>query len=440
MKTWSDSPFRPVVGPDEVPEGRVLSEDDGESKQVHEIAGRPGWLAKLYKNPLPESSAATLQRLVYLPTVMSRRDQAVVDSCVAWPVARIVDGGRVLGVVMAKAPDHFFVRLLKQFSGVLGEESPLVLDWLVHTDEACAKRGIEPAGVQVRKRAMGELLAVGSLFASHGLVYADWSYSNVFWEQGTGATFVIDMDTCGMGSREWIESHSWEDPLFPETDKRPLTVYSDRYKLAVLTARCLTGERKDPLAAHRALERQFGVTPLSAAVERALTARSPEDRPAPDELLAALDGSLGETRIAVPSGASSGNVIGTIPVGRPSAPEEPSSRGNVVGAVDLRGRTPDTTPVPAPDVSPAPVPQPATDNPDPAGPVAPSTPAPAPAPVAPSTPAPAPTPASTRARAPARTRARTGTPRRGPFASAVRLGTFLLVLYLIARSVLGWLP
>jgi hypothetical protein len=434
-RTWSDSPFRPVVGPEEVPVGRLLSEGDGESRQVHEIDGHPGWLAKLYRSPLSDASAATLQKLVYLPTVMSLPDQDVVDSRISWPVARIIEGGRVLGVVMAKAPDRFFARL-KQFSGGYGDEAPLLLDWLVTTDDACAKRGIRPAAPEVRQRAMRELLAVGALFARHGIVYADWSYGNAFWEQGTGAAFVIDMDTCGIGSRAWIESHGWEDPLFPESRRRPLTLYSDRYKLAVLTVRCLTGERQDPLAAHRTLVGLTGETPLSELLGRALTARRPEDRPAPHELYAALGGAAGPGGPGVAESAGPGNVVGTVQVGRVSAgapaasapapapvsPEVGPAPGNVTGSVNLRGRVRP----PAPAVVPQTVQPPPPPIPVPTPPTTPPAPSIPPAPSVPPTPQP-----SVQAPSPV--------PRRRKRRPVLRTALLVLVLYLIAHFALGWL-
>ncbi|MFD3308178.1 hypothetical protein [Streptomyces sp. NPDC058694] len=323
MRTWSDSPFRAVVQRHDVPATHVIAEDNGESTQVHEIAGQPGWLAKLYRRPLTDAAAATLQTLVYLPTVMSQQDRDLVDRCVSWPVARICDGPYIVGVVMAKAPDRFYARL-HTLSGRTEAPRPLPLDWMVTADAACIKRGIQPANMVVRSRAMTELLQVGALFARHDVVYADWSYSNAFWEQGTGAVFIIDMDTSGIGTREWIESPEWEDPLYPETSRPALTVHSDRYKLAVLTVRCLTGERRDPLAAHQALLSRLGNNPFHTAVGRALTAAQPAERPTPQDLFAALDHWMG----TAPGELGD---VGTTPSG---------ASNNVTGSIDLRARIP----------------------------------------------------------------------------------------------------
>ncbi|MEY9966650.1 hypothetical protein ABIA33_004715 [Streptacidiphilus sp. MAP12-16] len=383
MRTWSDSPFCPAVGPEEVPEGRVLDRENGESRIVYEIAGSKGWIAKMYKKPLSDTAAADLRKLVYLPTLMSQRDQTLVDASIAWPVARILDGPQVVGVVMAKAPDSFFVRLRK-LSGTATDATPLLLDWLVMSGDACAKRGIQPADLSVRLRAMAELLAVGALFARYDIVYADWSYNNAFWEQGTGAAFVIDMDTCAFGTRKWIQSVGWEDPLFPEKKKQPLTIHSDRYKLAMLTVRCLTGVRQDPMEAYRALVDLIGSNPFTDTLEQALTASRATDRPGPTELVVAFRHTADQGFAAapvhaaanVPVNATPGNVTGQIRVGAPSSPSlvDPAVRsvpnpGNVTGNVDLRNRvpkpaTPQRTSAPEPASVSAPLPTP-TSAPEP---------------------------------------------------------------------------
>ncbi|MEU7580178.1 hypothetical protein AB0B50_21580 [Streptomyces sp. NPDC041068] len=340
IRTWSDSPFSPVVGRDDVPPAAVIAEDGGESTQVHEIAGHPGWLAKLYRKPLSEAASATLRTLVYMPTMMSEQDQTLVNTCVSWPVARICDGPHTVGVVMAKAPEQFYARL-RSFDGRELDPAPLTLDLLLHSDEYCAKRGVR-SDMSVRARAMLELLRVGGLFARHNIVYADWSYGNAFWELGTGAVFIIDMDTSGIGAREWIESMSWEDPLYPETTRLPLTVYSDRYKLAVLTVRCLTGERDvEPSAAHAVLLERLGHNPFHTALGKSLSASRPADRPSPQELLQTLERWMTATVMTY-------------------EPPEEHSAPNITGTVDLRLRTPGAAPPvpqntpPVPDVVPTP--------------------------------------------------------------------------------------
>lgn len=345
MRTWSDSPFAPAVDIRDLPARRVLSEDDGESRQVYEINGHPRWLAKIYKKSLPQAEAHTLRRLVHLPVGMFAGNLRVVDSSIAWPTATIVDGLQTVGVVMAEAPQRFSARLRK-LSGGYEQARPLPIDWLLTSTEASVKRGIKPTDIDIRTKAMLEFLRVGALFDDYDLVYADWSYKNAFWEHGVGSVYVIDMDTCGIGTRAWIESPEWDDPLFPESAKPQLSILSDRYKLAVLAVRCMTGERKDPLAAHRSLVDLVGANPFTSALHQVLTAKVAEERLSPYRLLAAY-----QRWLAVMAGNVSGDVrVG--PAARAGEPGKPGSParddrsadpgakppGNVTGHVDLRGR------------------------------------------------------------------------------------------------------
>src|SRR5262249_21897739 len=136
------------------------------------------------------------------------------------------------------------------------------------------------------------LAAVGALLERHGVVYGDWSYANAFWARGTGRVFVIDMDSCGIGDRPWVESKSWDDPgVEPGTR---LTTYTDRYKLTVLVLRCLSGVRgMDFAAAHAALPERFHAGRLGEALWSGLTTPDPGERPTMKRLLTLLE-SAGE--------------------------------------------------------------------------------------------------------------------------------------------------
>ncbi|MFD7137459.1 hypothetical protein [Streptomyces sp. NPDC059894] len=370
MGTWSDSPFTSREELSGVPQGTVISRDNGESRLVYEIEGSPGWLAKLYKRPADAGRASDLQRLVYLPTVMSQADQDLVDRCLSWPTTRLYDGSDLVGVVMAKAPDGFYAPL-KALSG-WKDPVPLPLDWLMQDADKCAQVGLRPPDRGTRLRAVEELLAVGDLFARHDIVYGDWSYRNALWNQHTGEVFVIDMDSCGIGSREWVESPGWADPLFPDRSRRP-TVASDSYKLAVLTVRCLTAQRQDPLDALRAMEASTGDASLTGLLRRTLTAARPQDRPECAELLAAVRRIRGTTAPGGPaagSGPAAGadNVTTWVKVGprAGSAGTAHSSRAasgaagangaaasNVTGSVNLRDRSAARPPASAPTPSPS---------------------------------------------------------------------------------------
>lgn len=441
MNTWTGWTSGTVVTLPEVPEGATLAEAKGESQKVYEIAGRPGWLAKLYRQPLTAPEEDRLEALISLPSGMPGADVALLDRQTAWPVARIVGAGRTVGVVMARAPGKFFATVQKKFSQDASTPEPLPLDWLIAANESITKRGLRAPDAATRTRAVWELLRIGALFERHDVVYADWSYSNALWDQDTGEVFVIDMDTCGIHHRDWIESPGGEDPLFQD-GSRALTTYSDRYKVAMLTVRCLTGHRgADPHAAYGRLEPGVQQSAFGKELERVLDATDPTDRPGLADLLTTFEVSYAPGRRQAADGT---NVTGEVRVrGRASrgrGGELPDGGGghtanpppyapgaaNVTGWVPLRGRPrPSSGAPPASGSRPRPTSSPGT------------TPAPAPQPTEP------PVPRATRTTPPAArptvSATRPCSPSRGRRLGRVttQLAALLGVAYLIAHFLLG---
>jgi hypothetical protein len=304
MRAWSDRPFDGEVSIDRVVrDGPPLANDGGESRIVHEIAGYPGWVAKLYKRALSRAEAEALASLIELPESMGEGDRSRVDRCTAWPTARIVSYGSTAGVVMAKAPVQFFVDF-KLRGNRVERSRVLSIDWLIGEEVHLSRHDIEIPSIDTRQRIAGELLALGDLFERFGIVYGDWSYRNSLWSANGGGVFLLDMDSCRLGKRPWMESPEWEDPLYPAGELPYLDFWSDRYKIALLAVRCITGVRGDPMAALQRLPGDLRSGQFGSATRRALTVTSPRDRPSVRELLDAL-------RLA---GDTSGNVVGRIPI------------------------------------------------------------------------------------------------------------------------------
>jgi hypothetical protein len=314
VKAWSDRPFPGTVPLAQVAaQGKVLGNDGGESRVVYEIASFPGWVAKLYKEPLKAVDASGLAAIIDLPAAMGPGDLAHVDACTAWPTARILaDHGdhATVGVVMAKAPDRFLADFRLRGDRI-SKGKPLTIDWLIGNDDKLAHHGIRCPTADVRRRVAWEFLALGDLLDRHLVVYGDWSYRNCLWAPVKGEVFLLDMDSCRQHQREWVESMEWEDPLSPVTARKPLSRYNDRYKLALLAARCIAGERGDPLRALAALPPELRLGTFGSAVRLALTTTSAPSRPAPGELLSALQ---------APAPAADGShVTGYRPVRRAAA-------------------------------------------------------------------------------------------------------------------------
>ena len=360
MRTWSERPFVEVVDIREVAaQGRVLGVNGGESKIVYEPAGYPGWAVKLYKSSLTADDAHGLAAIIQLPGNLAAADLDHVNRQTAWPVARVTEFDHTVGVMMAKAPDDFLVDL-KLRGDRVDRSKLLIIDWLIGKAEKLVYQNIPVPSLGDRCQILQELLALGDLLERHNVVYGDWSYQNSLWGAGDKQIFLLDMDSCRLGQRQWIESMGWEDPLFPSSTRMPVNCYSDRYKLAVLAIRCITADRGDPRQAFESLPPRFKGSDFGSLVKKSLTAASAADRPTADQLLRALIG----TWYGIPS---------------QGGPQRSTSQpGNVTGYRPVRragGRPATGSPPPRPTVpraTPAPRPPPRRTAPRPASPVPPA--------------------------------------------------------------------
>jgi hypothetical protein len=160
------------------------------------------------------------------------------------------------------------------------------------------------------------------------------------------------MDSCGIGTRPWIASPDWTDPAFPEGT--PLTVPTDRYRMALLTLRCITGARGEPLENLSRLERDWPAgDQFPALLRQALGRGDLLHRPRTATLLKALrsPGGAGPQADVAPGS----NVTGFRPVRHRTAPK---TVGGTASTADphTRGPAPQTEAATAPRPRPRPAP------------------------------------------------------------------------------------
>lgn len=287
MRNWSDSPFGPTVQLTEVSrftDAAVVARDNGESSVIYDCPGHPKWLVKSYK-PEIKVDQSTLSRLIDLPRSMSAEELALVDRNVAWPVARVVDGYRTVGTIMAKASEKFSweISLLQGRT----KNKIVEVDLLANSAERIQKLGLPVPTAAMRLGAMREVVAVAALFERYDVVYGDWSFANAFWAPGTSRILIIDVDASGIGQRRRVETPNWEDPLM--TPPHPLTTHTDRYKVALLVVRAVTGLRKERLAAVDAIDILYpSHRRLGEILRRSISALSIDERPLLAELYEAM--------------------------------------------------------------------------------------------------------------------------------------------------------
>jgi hypothetical protein len=358
------SPFGPVVRLEEVTLNGHNLGTGGESSRVSPLDGHPGLVVKLYR---PDSSArrdgARIDYLVADLDRLSPSDQTIAANT-AWPLARVVDGTDTAGVVMAVAPERFYYTDPSR----AGAPSQLVVDLLALPADRQTATGLHPATLTDRTRIAVNLVTVAAMLERRGIVYADWSYANVLWSQIDRTVFVLDMDSCSFGPRPYFRTANFEDPLTLEPS--PVDTYTDRYRLALLVGRCLTGHRRfeEMLAA-------LDHAPAGRLLRSILVAADRTVRPSANDLLNGL--------------ADGANVVGWRAVSSASGPKRtapgpPRSSGPTPRARASRSTAPPTVPpiVPAivPAMVPPMVPAGAVQSSAPAAPPAASHPGTAPAP------------------------------------------------------------
>lgn len=306
---WSRVPFDRIVrqadlgGP-----GKNLSENNGEARRVCLLEKYPGWIFKEYLEPVPPAGVQRLDRLINLPEQMTPAERALVDGHTSWPASRVINARQeTVGVVLPLAPPSYSTE--RELAGGRRERKILEIDVLALTEDQQRARKLPPQALADRVSVCASIAAVAELFERHGLVYLDWSYANIFWSLDDHTAYVIDMDGCSFGPRPQIQTRNWEDPRVPLG--MPAGHDSDRYRVALLIARCLTGLRgslADTRSGLFALRASQGVaSDLAGLLVRALKDGSAAERPAISEISKAL-------RAAMGTGRSPGSGTASVPL------------------------------------------------------------------------------------------------------------------------------
>lgn len=321
--------------------GDNLGNNNGESRRVCLVPGFPAWIYKEYRAKLSGADVQRLDRLIGLPESMVKPDRDLARSHASWPASRVVNGQGSVGVLIPLAPDSYKADLETRPGRT--KSKMLEVDLLAQPEDQQVKLKLPAQSLGDRISVCASIARVGALLERHGLVYLDWSYANVFWCWRDHSAFIIDMDGCSFGRRPQIETPNWADPLVPRGRKAGNE--TDRYRLALLIARCLTSERGDPLKARTALNSlRMHSESVEKAVEvliRALSARTAAERPSMADMSAALDVADG---LPASSRSGAGGVTHWKAVNRP----KPTGTGAGRTATGSK-RVPGTT-KPAPDV------------------------------------------------------------------------------------------
>jgi hypothetical protein len=250
----------------------------------------PDWIFKEYRAEISADRFRQLDRLIKLPEQMTSADKALVDSHTSWPVARVVGARQeTIGALMPLAPDNF--RMTWQLPSGRIKHGWLEIDVLALSENRQIQIKMHPQSLYNRIVVCASIAAVGAMLERNGLAYLDWSYANVFWSMLDYSAYVIDLDGCSFGPRPQIETHNWTDPLVP----RGLNAgnESDRYRMTLLIARCLTGIREDAAEVRAALDglrgHGEGIDQVARLLKQTLNSPSLAERSSISKLSGALE-------------------------------------------------------------------------------------------------------------------------------------------------------
>jgi hypothetical protein len=270
------------------PLGDPIGGDNGESEGVFPLVRKPAQLFKKYKPhcATPED-ANRLDWLIERASLASAADRAMLKEKCSWPLERVIDGTRpAAGVLLPRAPAKFQTTIL--LSGDNTKTIQLEVDWLASAPEKCERRRIPVPTFEERLRICMDIVEVADFLDRHDIVYGDWSYANAFWSPDDHSGYVIDVDGSGYRKRKPVATQNWDDPRLGTG--RQADGLTDRYGVALLLARCLTGIRdiEPALTRLREIAPQHDATALATLVENGLSAHVREERPRVGTLLTAL--------------------------------------------------------------------------------------------------------------------------------------------------------
>ncbi|MGW5282081.1 hypothetical protein ACWERI_21905 [Streptomyces collinus] len=191
---------------------------------------------KEYKDPSKVNGGA-LADLVAFRQSLGQSDRGRLDSLAAWPLCRVVEGNRVLGFLMRRAPSDMAWRT------AAGTTKLLELQYLIRPTRMGWQEVVQPTPEQRKALARACAEAI-DWFHGAGLVIGDISQANILWSLTPGtAVHFLDCDGFRRIGRAPVQAQAgtpdWNDPLVPSTEA---SVDTDAYKTALVVGRILAQE------------------------------------------------------------------------------------------------------------------------------------------------------------------------------------------------------
>jgi hypothetical protein len=266
---------------------------------VEELLDIPGFVVKFYDRAF-QADLVSLRALAAWPLSLSSGELTYLDDLTSWPRNPVLDGGRCVGVVLARIPKRFYAP----------RQGGSIECQLQHL--CCSKRRLEKVdGVPFASAT--ERVAICASYArfvaflhDHDVVLGDINWKNQLWSLGPGGVTVYSID-CDSARREGygsvlpiVEAPGWVDPRAKGVTSKS----SDCYKLGLAIVRILameSGSLEPGYASweHSALQQRIGPDLADRAIE---ISNAPVDRrPTPGAWLMSLGSGNATLAVSTPT-------------------------------------------------------------------------------------------------------------------------------------------
>jgi uncharacterized protein YegL len=204
---------------------------EGARGRVFEVLNKQEYVYKEYISRSVNGDA--LAELIRYRRMLPKEQRVSLDLRTSWPLARVLDGSRVVGSLMSRIPGDFCI-------ATASGEKPVYLTYLCYSPRR-AWQGIDLPPLADRIEIVTQIVNLFCSLHQDALVIGDVSGQNILWACGTvPRIFLLGCDSLRRTGRPSAlqegETPDWQDPLL---GGRAPDMASDRYKLALAVGRTL---------------------------------------------------------------------------------------------------------------------------------------------------------------------------------------------------------
>jgi serine/threonine protein kinase len=200
---------------------------------------RPGLVFKEYTTGTVAQHG--LERVVSFRSDLTPAERQELDGHSAWPVRLVRDGSDTVGIVMPLIPDTFLQNWVTPGTGTQ-KSSPREFQFLFIPPTTATKLGFPVVSVDDRFAICAAFARALHFLHHRNIVFGDISSKNGLWSVSSGRAEVmlVDCDAVRVaGQLSAVPALNSPDWFPPASERRSLTIWTDRYKFGLFVLRAL---------------------------------------------------------------------------------------------------------------------------------------------------------------------------------------------------------